>query len=121
MLGGQLASDKIGRRSLLYPVTPTSTKHYIPSILSSLAASAEIAREAGTSKKDPETRRKELLFYASPGLISLIEEKGEEMVRDAGSGLVVQEAMLLTTGGESPSGRTGGRARSDAREEWKRG
>lgn len=100
-LGGGLAFDKTGRRSLLYPVMPTSTKHYIPSILQSLAASAQVAREAGTSKKDPATRRKELLEYASPGLLGLIADKGEEMVRDAGAGLVVQEAMLLTSGGES--------------------
>jgi len=99
-LGAELASDVTGRRSLLYPILPTSTKHYIPSTLSSLATSAEIAREAGTSKKDPATRRKELLDYASPGLLEMIATKGEEMVRDPGSGLVVQEVMLLTIGGE---------------------
>jgi pumilio family protein 6 len=99
-LGAELASDVTGRRSLLYPVLPTSTKHYIPSTLSSLSASAEIAREAGTSKKDPATRRKELLDYASPGLLEMIASKGEEMVRDAGAGLVVQEVMLHTIGGE---------------------
>jgi pumilio family protein 6 len=59
-----------------------------------------MAREAGTSKKDPATRRKELLDYASPGLLAMIAEKGEEMVRDAGAGLVVQEVMLLTVGGK---------------------
>jgi pumilio family protein 6 len=104
-LGADLASDVTGRRSLLYPVLPTSTKHYIPSTLSSLAASAETAREAGTSKKDPATRRKELLEYASPGLLSMIAEKGEEMVRDPGSGLVVQEVMLMTVGGKSSEWR----------------
>jgi len=98
--GAELASDVTGRRSLLYPVLPTSTKHYIPSTLSSLSASAELAREAGTSKKDPATRRKELLDYASPGLLEMIATKGEEMVRDAGSGLVVQEVMLHTIGGK---------------------
>jgi len=99
-LGSDLASDVTGRRSLLYPVLPTSTKHYIPSTLTSLASSAQMAREAGTSKKDPATRRKELLEYASPGLLAMIAEKGEEMVRDAGAGLVVQEVMLMTVGGE---------------------
>jgi len=98
--GAELASDVTGRRSLLYPVLPTSTKHSIPSTLSSLSASAELAREAGTSKKDPATRRKELLDYASPGLLEMIATKGEEMVRDAGSGLVVQEVMLHTIGGK---------------------
>jgi len=43
-----------------------------------------------------------LLDYASPGLLEMIASKGEEMVRDAGSGLVVQEVMLHTIGGEFP-------------------
>ena len=107
-LGSDLASDVTGRRSLLYPVLPTSTKHYIPSTLTSLASSAQMAREAGTSKKDPATRRKELLDYASPGLLAMIAEKGEEMVRDAGAGLVVQEVMLMTVGGEFPYRSTRG-------------
>lgn len=107
-LGSDLASDVTGRRSLLYPVLPTSTKHYIPSTLTSLASSAQMAREAGTSKKDPVTRRKELLDYASPGLLAMIAEKGEEMVRDAGAGLVVQEVMLMTVGGEFDIVQQGG-------------
>lgn len=31
----------------------------------------------------------------------MIAEKGPEMVRDAGAGLVVQEVMLMTIGGKS--------------------
>lgn len=42
-----------------------------------------------------------MLDYASPGLLEMIASKGEEMVRDAGSGLVVQEVMLHTIGGMS--------------------
>jgi pumilio family protein 6 len=41
-----------------------------------------------------------LLDYASPGLLEMIASKGEEMVRDPGSGLVVQEVMLHTIGGK---------------------
>lgn len=99
-LTSELASDKNGRRAILYLLTPTSTRHFIPSTLSILAASADQARELGTSKKDPAIRRKELLAYASPPLLEAIAEKAEELVRDPGSGLLVQEVMLYAEGGE---------------------
>ncbi|WVR05080.1 hypothetical protein IAU60_002092 [Kwoniella sp. DSM 27419] len=97
-LASTLAFDKHGRRVLLYLLTPTSTKHFIPSTLSSLAASAQSAKEIGTSKKDPAVRRKELLTQASAGLLKAVEEKGEEMVRDPGAGMVVQEVLLYAQG-----------------------
>jgi len=99
-LAPTLAFDKNARRVLLYILSPTSTRHNIPSTLSSLAASAQTARVAGTSKKDPVTRRKELLAAAGPGLLEVVAEKGGEMVRDPGAGLVVQEIMLTAEGGE---------------------
>jgi pumilio family protein 6 len=94
------ALDKNARRVLLYILNPTSTRHNIPSTLSSLAASAQAARDAGTSKKDPATRRKELLTAAGPGLLGVVAEKGGELVRDPGAGLVVQEIMLTAEGGK---------------------
>ncbi|KAK8869901.1 hypothetical protein IAR55_000469 [Kwoniella newhampshirensis] len=100
-LASDLAFDKHGRRVILYLLTPTSTRHYIPSQLSSLAASAQSAKEIGTSKKDTETRRKELLVQASEGLLKVVAEKGVEMVKDPGAGLVVQEIMLIAQGDKS--------------------
>lgn len=94
-----LASDKNGRRAILYLLTPTSTRHFIPSTLSTLSASAQKARDIGTSKKDPAIRRKELVSYASPGLLEVMAEKGAELVRDPGAGLLVQEVMLYAEGG----------------------
>jgi pumilio family protein 6 len=99
-LAPTLAFDKNARRVILYLLNPTSTRHNIPSTLSSLSASAQAARDAGTSKKDPVVRRKELLSAASPGLIGFIGEKGDELVRDPGAGLLVQEIMLSAEGGE---------------------
>ncbi|WVN85230.1 uncharacterized protein L203_100375 [Cryptococcus depauperatus CBS 7841] len=96
-----LAFDKHGRRVLLYLLMPNTTRHFMPQTLSFLSASREQAREIGTSKKDQEVRRKELLSQASEGLIKLIEEKGDEMVRDPGAGLVVQEVMLYAQGNKS--------------------
>ncbi|WWD15825.1 hypothetical protein CI109_100249 [Kwoniella shandongensis] len=100
-LAPDLAFDKHGRRVILYLLTPSSTRHYIPSTLSSLAASAQAAKENGTSKKDTEVRRKELLTQASEGLLKVVAEKGGEMVKDPGAGLVVQEIMLYAQGDKS--------------------
>ncbi|WWC85370.1 uncharacterized protein L201_000233 [Kwoniella dendrophila CBS 6074] len=100
-LATTLAFDKQGRRVLLYLLTPTSTKHFIPSTISSLATSAQSAKDLGTSKKDTDVRRKELLGYASEGLLKAIEEKGDEMVRDPGAGMVVQETLLYAQGDKS--------------------
>jgi pumilio family protein 6 len=98
-LAPTLAFDKNARRVLLYLLNPTSTRHNIPSTLSALEASAQAARDAVTSKKDPAVRRKELLASASAGLIGVVAEKGGEMVRDPGAGLVIQEIMLTAEGG----------------------
>ena len=93
-----LVGDIAGRRALLYMLVPTSKRHYIPTALTSLADSAQRARDVGTSKKDPKVRRKELLGYASPGLLKAVEEHGQEWVKEAGSGLAVQEIMLHAEG-----------------------
>ncbi|WWC61243.1 uncharacterized protein I303_103824 [Kwoniella dejecticola CBS 10117] len=100
-LATTLAFDKQGRRALIYLLTPTSTKHFMPQTISSLAASYASARELGTSKKDTDIRRKELLGYASEGLLKAVEEKGDEMVRDPGAGMVVQETLLYAQGDKS--------------------
>jgi pumilio family protein 6 len=97
-LGPQLLEDKIGRRAVAYLLTPTSSKHFMPSTLASLAASASRAKELGTSKKDAAVRRSELLGYASEGLLSLAASKGAELVADPPSGLILTEMMLYTSG-----------------------
>lgn len=99
-LAPELAFDKHGRRAIFYLLTPTSTRHFIHASLTSLAESAQKSKELGTSKKGMDVRRKELLSYANEGLVKLVEEKGEEMVRDPGAGLVVQEIMLYAQGGK---------------------
>ncbi|RXK38341.1 hypothetical protein M231_04383 [Tremella mesenterica] len=100
-LSHTLAFDKTGRRAMLYLLAPTSTRHNIPAVLQSLQVSATQATEFATSKKDPILRRKEIRAYASEGLLKAVEEKGPEMVRDPGAGLVVQEIMLSTMGDKS--------------------
>lgn len=97
-LAPELAFDKTGKRALHYLLTPEASRHFLPSTLASLAASALEARELGTSKKDPAVRRKEIVGYASPGLLELVAEKGEALVRDPGAGLLVQDIMLYSVG-----------------------
>lgn len=100
-LAHELSHDKNGRRAVLYLLTPTASRHYLPSTLASLAASAEAARQAGTSKKDPEVRRREIATHASAGLLTLVAEHGEHLVRDPGAGLMVQEILLHTSGAKA--------------------
>lgn len=97
-LAPELAFDKNGKRALHYLLTPNASRHFLPTTLASLAASALEARQLGTSKKDPEVRRREIVGYASPGLLQLVADKGEDLVRDPGAGLLVQDIMLYTTG-----------------------
>ena len=91
-----------GRRALLYLLTPSSTRHILPSNLKSLASSAQQSRESGTSKKDPILRRKEIVVYASPGLLDLVAKHGEEWTSDSGKSLVVLDIMLHSEGGKRP-------------------
>lgn len=100
-LAPSLASDKHGRRVLMYLLIPTSTRHFLPTTLGTLSTSAQKAKDIGTSKKDPQNRRKEITDYASPGLLQAIEENAEVFVRDPGAGLFVQDALLYSQGGES--------------------
>ncbi|GMK55421.1 hypothetical protein CspeluHIS016_0204770 [Cutaneotrichosporon spelunceum] len=91
-----LAGDKHGRRALLYLLSPSS-RHFLPATLTSLASSSATAH-AGTSKKDAAVRRRELLAAASPGLLALVAEHADTLVRDPGSGLLVTEILLHATG-----------------------
>ncbi|KAL7422168.1 Pumilio y domain member 6 [Cryptotrichosporon argae] len=93
-----LLDDKHGRRAILYLLVPTSTKHFMPATLAVLSAAAQAARDAGTSKKDPAVRRRELLAAASEGLLKLVADDAEALVRDPSKGLVVQEIVLHAQG-----------------------
>lgn len=102
----ELAGDKNGRRALVYLLVPESTKHFLPATIRDLKETADLARELGTAKKDKDVRRKELVGYASEGLLGVVAEKGGDMVRDPGSGLLIQEIMLHSTGGMSAETRS---------------
>jgi pumilio family protein 6 len=97
-LAPSLLEDGIGRRSVLYVLTPTASRHYMPSTLALLAKGAAQAKELGTSKKDAAVRRKELVTYGSEGLLQLVADKGADLLKDDGAALAIAELMLHTTG-----------------------
>jgi hypothetical protein len=55
---------------------------------------------AKTSKKDKDIRRKELKVMISPDLIKLVEEQGEELLRETSASLLVAEIILSADGGK---------------------
>lgn len=55
---------------------------------------------AKTSKKDKDIRRKELKAVISPDLIKLVQEQGEELLRETSASLLVAEIILSADGGE---------------------
>jgi hypothetical protein len=55
---------------------------------------------AKTSKKDKDIRRKELKVVISPDLIKLVEEQGEELLRETSASLLVAEIILSADGGK---------------------
>lgn len=55
---------------------------------------------AKTSKKDKDVRRKELKAVISPDLVKLVEEQGEELLRETSASLLVAEILLSADGGK---------------------
>ncbi|KAJ9109007.1 hypothetical protein QFC21_000333 [Naganishia friedmannii] len=95
-MAGELALDKHGRKVLFYLLAPRSTRHFIPSTIAQLKQSDESA--AKTSKKDKDIRRKELKAVMSPDLLKLVEEQGEQLLRDTGASILVTEILLSADG-----------------------
>ncbi|KZV70153.1 ARM repeat-containing protein [Peniophora sp. CONT] len=91
-----LHTTAAGRRALLYPLAPRSTRHFTPALSASLAETDSI--RALTSKKDTSARQAEVRTSASAELIDWVERHGAEVVRDTGGSLVVLEIMLSAEG-----------------------
>ncbi|KAJ9125350.1 hypothetical protein QFC22_000310 [Naganishia vaughanmartiniae] len=100
-MAGDLALDKHGRKVLFYLIAPRSTRHFIPSTIAQLKQSDESA--AKTSKKDKDIRRKELKAVMSPDLLKLVEDQGEQLLRDTGASILVTEILLSADGGKTDS------------------
>lgn len=94
----ELAMHKVGRRVLLYLLTPRSKRFFMAQ--SQQLQEDTIVLSSKTSKKDKEVRRKELRIAISPALLELVANQGEELLRDSGASLLVTEIMLNAEGGE---------------------
>lgn len=78
-----------GRLLLNYILAPRSTKLFPPSIIDFL----KIGDTNSVSKKDPEARRKELLTYASPGIIDNFKDNVESMLMENTRTLLLTSAV----------------------------
>ena len=82
-----ISMSQYGRLLLNYILAPRSTKLFPPSIVDIL----KVGDTNKVSKKDPQTRRQELLSYACPGIIDNFKDNVESMLLDN------TRTLLLTT------------------------
>ncbi|KAJ3717961.1 armadillo-type protein [Lentinula raphanica] len=92
-----------GRRAIYYLLVPRSTRHFTIAQIRALGET-DGARDGirgsgeGTSKKSPAVRQEEVCRGASEGLISWVEKRGADLVREPAESLVVLEIMLRADG-----------------------
>ncbi|VDB96259.1 unnamed protein product [Peniophora sp. CBMAI 1063] len=98
-----LHTTSAGRRALLYPLAPRSTRHFTPALSATLSETDPI-RDL-TSKKDRAARAAEVRASASPELLGWVAKEGAEVVRDTGGSLVVLEVMLSAEGEKDEAAR----------------
>lgn len=87
-----LCKSKIGQRVVLMLLAGRVNQYITPQSASLLAACDALA--AATSKKDAQTRRKELLEHAMPALKEIVEGRCAEFVKDAHCLHILAEYML---------------------------
>ncbi|TFK32301.1 armadillo-type protein [Crucibulum laeve] len=92
----KLYNSTQGRRSLLYLLVPRTRRHFTPAQIASLAETDEI--RARTSKKEPDARQGEVRKAASEALVSWIEERGGDLVKEPAGSLIVADVMLFAEG-----------------------
>lgn len=96
VLAPELAMHKVGRRALLYLLVPRNTRYFIPATVQQLKLTD--ASSSKTSKKATDVRQQELKAAICPDLLKLVEDKGEDLLRDAGASLLLIEIMLEASG-----------------------
>ncbi|KAJ3748196.1 armadillo-type protein [Lentinula raphanica] len=96
-----------GRRAIYYLLVPRSTRHFTIAQIRALGET-DGARDGirGTSKKSPAVRQEEVCRGASEGLISWVEKRGAELVREPAESLVVLEIMLRADGDKTSASQT---------------
>ncbi|KAF8326826.1 armadillo-type protein [Cantharellus anzutake] len=87
------------RRVILYLLVPRSSRYFFPSMNDILAATDET--RSLTSKKDATARAKEIREASSDGLIQVVIDNADDILRDPGASLVLLEIMLCAEGDKS--------------------
>ncbi|KAL9621606.1 MAG: hypothetical protein Q9160_003998 [Pyrenula sp. 1 TL-2023] len=96
------ATDLTGRISLLYPLSPTKPKWLLPH------GDVEVVEEmhrirTSTSRKDPETRRKELVDTISEPLITVIAEQAAALISSSYGCQFIVETLFGAVGDKTPA------------------
>ncbi|XP_006881429.1 PREDICTED: pumilio domain-containing protein KIAA0020 homolog [Elephantulus edwardii] len=94
-----IVSDKYGRKVLLYLLSPRDPAHTVREIVEVLQKGDGNAH----SKKDPETRRRELLEAISPALLSHLQGHAQEMVLDKSTCVLVPCVLGCALGDGQPA------------------
>lgn len=97
------AIDRNARIALLYPFAGKSKAILPPEDLTLLDEIHQIRQH--TSKKNPETRRSELVAALSPPLLSLISYNAEALVATSFGCQLITEVLLSASGDRGPASR----------------
>ncbi|XP_074545810.1 pumilio homolog 3 [Halichoeres trimaculatus] len=95
----EVVSNKYGKKVLLYLLSPRDPAHLLPEIIKVLEQGDGNAH----SKKDTETRRKELLEAVSPALLEHLRDNTSSMVMDKASSVTVSDILASACGDLRPA------------------
>ncbi|KAJ6669539.1 hypothetical protein lerEdw1_000087 [Lerista edwardsae] len=97
-----IISNKYGRKVLLYLLSPRDPTYFSPAIIKILQQGDGNAY----SKKDVDTRRRELLEAISPAVLNYLNLHAEEMVMDKATCVVVPGILKAAIGDVQPAMKT---------------
>ncbi|CAL8326692.1 unnamed protein product [Boreogadus saida] len=95
----EVIRNKYGKKVLLYLLKPRDPDHILPESIKFLEKGDSNAH----SKKEPETRKKELLEVMSPPLLEYLRDNAVSMVFDKGLSVVVRDILLSAAGDLRPA------------------
>ncbi|KAJ3605353.1 hypothetical protein NHX12_027400 [Muraenolepis orangiensis] len=95
----EVINNKYGKKVLLYLLNPRDPDHILPEVIRFLEKGDNNAH----SKKEPATRKKELLEVVSPPLLQHLQDNASTMVRDKGLSVMVRDILLSAVGDLRPA------------------
>ena len=94
-----MCGDKNGRRVVLFLLAGRSTRYFTKDFLDLWAKSDAIRKE--TSKKEPDTRSRELLTIVSPAALEFATENAPDMLSHGSLAQILTETLVHATGDRS--------------------